>query len=201
GWGLADARAEGRFKLLDRPLGLPLSVAASAGYQRDWQQQNAAGAAPLLLSGGGRGRICAHGSGPHFFPAGPAARGVFATAGAAMRLTDWLQGGVEYLGEELEGVGGSEVDAGGGGRHFIGPSTTNMVPHSTLRLNMTAGPEFTPVGSGLLVRGSVGYVFWRVLQTPLGGNSALRFALRALAHSQGNPRFITHQPVPSRRLP
>jgi phospholipase C len=28
-----------------------------------------------------------------------------------------------------------------------------------LRLNMTAGPLFTPVGSSLLVRGSVGYVF------------------------------------------
>jgi len=159
GWGLADARAEVRFKLLDRPLGLPLSVAASAGYQRDWQQQNAAEAALLLSSEVGRLRFVANVRAAHYLHAGRDALDVFATAGAAMRLTDWLQGGVEYLGEELEGVGGSEVDAGGGGRHFIGPSTTIMVPHSTLRLNMTAGPEFTPVGSGLLVRGSVGYVF------------------------------------------
>jgi len=82
-----------------------------------------------------------------------------AARGAAVRLSQWLRGGVEYLGEELEGVGGSEVDAGPGGRHFVGPSTTIMVPGSTLRLNMTAGPLFTPIGSSLLLRGSVGYVF------------------------------------------
>jgi len=84
---------------------------------------------------------------------------VFATAGAAVRLSQWLQSGVEYLGEELEGVGGTEADAGAGGRHYVGPSTTINIPGSTLRLNMTAGPLFTPVGSGLMVRGSVGYVF------------------------------------------
>jgi hypothetical protein len=159
GWGLADARAEVRFKLLDRPLGLPISVAASTGYQRDWQQQSAAEAAVLLSSEIGKLRLVANVRAAHYFHPGRDGLDVFASAGAAMRLTDWLQGGVEYLGEELEGVGGSEVDAGPGGRHYVGPSTTIMVPHSTLRFNMTAGPLFTPIGSSLLVRGSVGYVF------------------------------------------
>jgi hypothetical protein len=159
GWGVSDARAELRFKLFDRPLGLPLKVAASAGYQRDWQQHNAAEAALLLSSELGRLRLVANLRAAHYFHANRDAVDVFATAGAAVRLTQWLQGGVEYLGEELEGVGGSEIDAGPGGRHFVGPSTTIMVPGSTLRLNVTAGPLFTPIGSSLLVRGSVGYVF------------------------------------------
>jgi hypothetical protein len=37
---------------------------------------------------------------------------LFATLGAAVRLSQWLQCGVEYLGEELEGVGGNELDSG-----------------------------------------------------------------------------------------
>lgn len=159
GWGLADARAEVRFKLLDRPFGLPLRIAGSAGYQRDWQQQNAAEAALLLSSDIGRMRLVANVRAAHYFHGSRDSLDVFATAGAAWRFAQWLQGGVEYLGEELEGVGGTEVDAGPGGRHFVGPSTTFLVPGSTLRLNMTAGPLFTPVGSSLLVRGSVGYVF------------------------------------------
>jgi|GEM_PF-2126819 len=159
GWGLADARAELRFRLLDRPFGLPLSVAAAAGYQRDWQQQNAAEAALILSSEIGRLRLAANIRAAHYFHANRDAMDVFATAGAAVRLSQWLQSGVEYLGEELEGVGGTEADAGAGGRHYVGPSTTINIPGSTLRLNMTAGPLFTPVGSGLMVRGSVGYVF------------------------------------------
>lgn len=159
GWGLADARAEVRFKLLERPFGLPLTMAASAGYQRDWQEQNAAEAALLLSSEIGRWRFVGNIRAAHYFHANRDGLDVFATAGAAARLTSWLQGGVEYLGEELEGLGGSDVDAGAGGRHFIGPSTTITLPRSTLRLNLTAGPLLTPVGSSLLVRGSVGYVF------------------------------------------
>src|SRR5262249_35616127 len=159
GWGLADARAEVRFKLVDRPLGLPLRVAASAGYQRDWQQQNAAEAALLLSSDIGRMRLVADVRAAHYFHGSRDSLDVFSTAGAAWRFAPWLRGGVEYLGEEVEGVGGTDVDAGPGGRHFVGPSTTFSVPGSTLRLNMTAGPLFTPLGSSLLVRGSVGYVF------------------------------------------
>jgi hypothetical protein len=159
GWGLADGRAEVRFKLFERPFGLPLNVGVSAGYQRDWQQQNAAEAALLLSSEVGRLRFVANVRAAHYFHANRDSLDVFATAGAAVRLFNWLQGGVEYLGEELEGVGGTEIDAGRGGRHFVGPSSTVVLPGSKLRLNMTGGPLFTPVGSSLLVRGSVGYVF------------------------------------------
>lgn len=158
GWGLADGRAEVRFKLLERPFGLPLNIGVSAGYQRDWQQQNAAEAALLLSSDVGRLRFVANLRAAHYFHANRDSIDVFATAGAAVKVFPWLQGGVEYLGEELEGLGGSEVDAGRGGRHFVGPSTTIVLPER-LRLNVTGGPLFTPIGSSLLVRGSVGYVF------------------------------------------
>jgi hypothetical protein len=148
-----------RFQLLERPFGLPLNVAASAGYQRDWQQHNAAEAALLLSSELGRLRLVANVRAAHYFHGNRDSLDVCATAGAAVRLTQWLQGGVEYLGEELEGVTGGDVDAGPGGRHFVGPSTTILIPSSALRFNMTAGPLFTPIGSSLLVRGSIGYVF------------------------------------------
>jgi len=159
GWGLSDGRAELRFKLFDRPFGLPVNIGVSAGYQRDWLQQNAAEAALLLSSDIGRLRFVANLRAAHYFHASRDSIDVFATAGAAYRLFPWLQGGVEYLGEELEGIGGSEVDAGRGGRHFVGPSSTVVLPGTKVRLNVTGGPLFTPLGSSLLVRGSMGYVF------------------------------------------
>jgi hypothetical protein len=43
-----------------------------------------------------------------------------------MALRSMAAGGVEYLGEELEGVGATAVDAGPGGRHFVGASSSRQ---------------------------------------------------------------------------
>src|SRR5260370_3322422 len=96
--------------------------------QRDWQQHNAAEAALLLSSDVGPLRFVANVRAAHYFHGNRDSLDVFATAGAAVRVTPWLQSGVEYLGEELEGVTRWDLDVGPGGRHFVGPSTTVLIP-------------------------------------------------------------------------
>jgi hypothetical protein len=69
-----------------------------------------------------------------------------------------VQVGAEYLGEELEGITGDDVDVGPGGRQYVGP-TVVFSGLGPCRLNVTAGPVFTGGTTGFLVRGSLGLVF------------------------------------------
>jgi hypothetical protein len=58
------------------------------------------------------------------------------TAGANLRLAESLRAGIEYVGQDLEGV--LEDEAEGGARHVLGPSLSAAFLGD--RLSIAAGP-------------------------------------------------------------
>jgi hypothetical protein len=82
------------------------------------------------------------------------------SAGVSVRTTRWLRLGAEYVGEELEGIGrDDEVETGGGGRHYLGPSAAFWMMSGRLRINATAGPVMTTRSTSALARAAVVYLF------------------------------------------
>lgn len=155
--GFGSGRAELRFKLLDSPGGLPLVVGLAGGYQVDWQMQQAAELGLMVSGDIGPVHLTGNVRAAHYFHAGRDPVDLYLSAGALVRLTRWAQAGVEYLGEELEGLTGTDVDVGPGGRQYVGPTLVFGVL-GPCRLNVTAGPVFTAGTTGFLVRGSIGVV-------------------------------------------
>lgn len=156
-FGLGSARAELRFKLLDAPGGVPVVLTLAGGYQFDWKMQQAAELGLMISSDLGRVHLAANVRAAHYFHASRDPVDLYLSAGALVRVFRWAQLGVEYLGEELEGVGGADVDVGPGGRQYFGPTLvfTGLGP---FRWNVTAGPVFTAGTGGVLVRSSVALV-------------------------------------------
>jgi hypothetical protein len=97
--------------------------------------------------------------GAHYFAAGRDAVDIFVTAGALVRATQWLRVGAEYVGEELEGVLGTDADDSLGGRHYAGPTAVVYLARGRLRLNATGGAVLTRGQIGPLARGSLSYLF------------------------------------------
>jgi hypothetical protein len=153
--GFGSGRAELRFKLLDSPGGVPLILSIAGGYQVDWQMQQA-GEVGLMISGDiGRVHLTGNVRAAHYFHAGRDPVDLYLSVGALVRLAPWAQVGVEYLGEELEGLAGTDVDVGAGGRQYVGP-TLVFGQLGPCRLNVTAGPVLTSGTTGFLVRSSIG---------------------------------------------
>jgi hypothetical protein len=155
--GFGSGRAELRFKLLDSPGGVPLVVSLAGGYQVDWQVQQAAEMGLLLSGDLGRVHLTGNVRVAHYFHSGRDPVDLSFSAGALVRVARWAQVGVEYLGEELEGVAGTDVDVGPGGRQYAGPTVVFDGP-GRCRLNVTAGPIFSGGTTGVLIRGSIGLV-------------------------------------------
>ncbi len=155
--GFGSGRAELRFKLLDSPGGLPLIVGLAGGYQVDWQMQQAAEVGLMLSGDIGPIRLTGNVRAAHYFHPGRDPVDLYLSVGALVRVAHWAQVGVEYLGEEIEGVAGTDVDVGPGGRQYVGP-TVVFGALGPCRLNVTAGPVFTAGMTGFLVRGSIGFV-------------------------------------------
>jgi hypothetical protein len=155
--GLASGRGELRFKLLDSPGNLPLVVSLAGGYQIDWQAQQAAEVGLMVSSDLGPFHLGANFRAAHYFHAGRDPVDFYLSAGALVRVARWAQIGIEYLGEELEGIGGTDLDVGPGGRQYVGPTVvfTGLGP---FRVNLTAGPVFTAGTAGVLVRSSIAFV-------------------------------------------
>jgi len=156
--GFGSGRAELRFKLLDSPGGVPLVVSIAGGYQVDWQMQQAAELGLMLSGDIGRVHLTGNVRAAHYFHAGRDPVDLYLSVGALVRVARWAQVGIEYLGEELEGLTGTDVDVGAGGRQYVGPSLV-FGQLGPCRLNVTAGPVFTAGTTGFLVRSSIGLVF------------------------------------------
>jgi hypothetical protein len=155
--GLGSGRAELRFKLVDTPGRVPVVLTLAGGYQFDWQMQQAAELGLMVSSDLGRVHLAANVRAAHYFHSGRDPVDLYLSAGALVRVLRWAQLGVEYLGEELEGVAGTDVDVGGGGRQYVGPTLvfTGLGP---FRWNLTAGPVFSAGTTGVLVRSSIALV-------------------------------------------
>ena len=156
-FGFGSGRAELRFKVLDSPGGVPVVVGIAGGYQVDWQMQQAAELGLMVSGDIGRVHLTGNVRAAHYFHAGRDPVDLYLSAGALVRLARWAQVGVEYLGEELEGLTGTDVDVGPGGRQYVGP-TVVFGELGPCRLSVTAGPVFTVGTTGFLARGSVGVV-------------------------------------------
>jgi len=157
GVGFGSGRAELRVKLVDAPGGAPVWLSLAGGYQVDWQLQQAAEMGLMISGEIGRVRLTANVRAAHYFHADRDPVDLYLSVGALVRVARWAQVGVEYLGEELEGIAGTDVDVGPGGRQYVGP-TLVFSGFGPCRLNLTAGPVFSGGTTGLLIRGSIGFV-------------------------------------------
>jgi hypothetical protein len=155
--GLGSGRAELRVEVLDSPGGVPLALSLAGGYQVDWQMQQAAEAGLMISGDLGPVHLTGNVRAAHYFHPGRDPVDIYLSAGALVRVFRWVRLGVEYLGEEIEGVAGTDVDVGPGGRQYVGASVV-FVGLGPCRLNLTAGPVFTAGATGILVRGSIGLV-------------------------------------------
>jgi len=155
--GFGSGRAELRFRLLDAPGNVPIWLTLAGGYQIDWQLQQAAEAGLMISGDLGPVRLTGNIRAAHYFHTGRDPVDLYLSAGALVRLARWVQVGAEYLGEELEGVAGTDVDIGPGGRQYVGP-TIVFSALGPCRLSVTSGPVFTGGTTGFLVRGSIGLV-------------------------------------------
>ena len=162
GFGLGDSRFDLRVQVLKPHRRFPIAIAVGAGYQSDPSYEHALSAVVALSAQlGSRLSLTFDLRGAHYFHVGRDPLDVFLTAGALVRATSWLRLGAEYVGEELEGVGddAADLDLGGGGRHYLGPTAVALLRGGRLRLNVTAGPVLTRTDTAALVRGSLAYLF------------------------------------------
>ncbi len=155
--GFGSGRGELRFRLLDSPGGVPLVLALAGGWQMDWQMQQAAEVGLMVSGDLGRVHLTGNLRAAHYFHSGRDPVDLSLSLGALVRVARWAQVGLEYLGEEIEGVAGTDVDLGPGGRQYVGP-TLVFGAIGPCRLSVTAGPVFTAGTTGVLVRGSIGLV-------------------------------------------
>lgn len=159
GAGFNQARVDVQVAIVKPRLRFPVAVSIAAGYQADAVYDQAITGALLTTAYLGRVNLTLDVRGAHYFAAGRDAVDVFVTAGALVRATSWLRVGAEYVGEELEGVVGSDDDASPGGRHYVGPTAALYLARGRLRVNATGGAVLVRGQSGPLARGSISYLF------------------------------------------
>ncbi len=159
GAGFNQARIDLRVRLLNPRKRFPVAISAGAGYQADALIEHAITANLAATAFIGRVNLTVNVRAAHYFHTGRDPVDVFVTAGALVRATNWLRVGAEYVGEELEGVFGADLDDAIGGRHYVGPTAALFFVDNKLRLNATAGPVFTQAQTGMLARASLAYLF------------------------------------------
>jgi hypothetical protein len=153
-FGFSQARLELRARVLKKG---PFALSLGAGYQADQLLDNALSAVAALSVALGRFDLTLNVRAAHYFHSGRDPVDVFVTLGALVRATHWLYAGVEYVGEELEAAFGDDVDSGGFGRHYLGP--TAVLRFWRIRVNATCGAVLQQNHYGPLARGSIGYLF------------------------------------------
>jgi hypothetical protein len=106
-------------------------------------------------SGALRTQVAVHGE--HVFAPGRDGLDVMVTAGASLRVLDWLRAGVEYVGQDLEET--FDAEAEGGARHLLGPTATVSLLQE--KLSLVAGPAvvLAPEGTRMLGRMALSYAF------------------------------------------
>jgi hypothetical protein len=119
-------------------------VVASAGYLREaWAApgqgsgNNGAWAQAAVTADIDRLRLGATVHGEHVFAADRDSVDLMVQAGASYRVTDVFRAGVEYVGQDLEELGGDAAEQGA--RHFIGPSASLRLLRE--RLTIALGPS------------------------------------------------------------
>jgi hypothetical protein len=159
GLGLNQARVDLRVEILRPRAHFPVAIYAGAGYQADAIINHAVTGVVVATAYLGRLQLTTNVRLAHYVAPGRDPVDVSVTAGALVKATSWLRVGAEYVGEELEGVGGPDGDDAIGGRHYVGPTAVLFLAHSRLRINATGGAVMVPGQTGALVRGSLAYLF------------------------------------------
>jgi hypothetical protein len=82
---------------------------------------------------------------------------IYASVGATANITGAIQGGVEFVASDLEGLWRSEAE--GGSTIFAGPVVSVRLPGGRgMRLLMSAGPVVRATGTGLASYSTLGGV-------------------------------------------
>jgi hypothetical protein len=152
-FGFSQARLEACARVLRHKY---FSLAFGAGYQADVLLENAITGLIAASAHLGRVDLTLNVRAAHYFHAGRDPIDVFVTFGALVRATSWLSAGVEYVGEELES---DDTEAGGWGRHYLGPTAAVRFWDGRIRVNGTVGAVLTHGQTGPLARGSLAYLF------------------------------------------
>jgi hypothetical protein len=105
----------------------------------------------------GRFRFATNVHGQHVFAQGRDAVDLMVMLGANVRVLPWLRTGVEYVAQDLEGLGSD--DAEGGMRHFIGPAASVALLHERLTLGMSPGIGLSTASPHAVGRFTVGWTF------------------------------------------
>jgi hypothetical protein len=156
-FGFSQARIDLRARLFRRG---PFAMSLGVGYQADELLHNALTAVTALSATWGRFDLTLNVRAAHYFHGGRDPVDLFVTFGALVRATGWLYAGVEYVGEELEAAfDAEEADAGGAGRHYLGPTGVVRLLDGRVRINATVGAVFMRGEAGPLARGSFAYLF------------------------------------------
>src|SRR5437870_2403648 len=115
----------------------------SGGYIRELQGHSGAWGRLTLGQDAGRTRLAASLHGERLFASGRDSVDLVGTAGATVRMTEVVRAGVEYVGQDLEGMFGDEAE--GGARHILGPVVSAAL--WSQRVSLVGGPALA-LGAG-----------------------------------------------------
>src|SRR5262245_51741188 len=129
----------------------------SAGYLRELSGGDGAWGRVGLEHDLGLARLALSVHGEHVFVPGRDGFDVMVTAGADMRVVGPLRAGIEYVGQDLEGL--AEDDAEGGARHIVGGMLS--VRLFSERLSLVGGPAVALGGPSAraIGRAAIAYAF------------------------------------------
>ena len=115
----------------------------SGGFLRELEGHSGAWGRLTLGHDAGRARLTASLHGERIFTSGRDSVDVMVTAGATVPLTESVRAGLEYVGQDLEGVLGDETE--GGARHILGPVVSAVL--WSQRVSLVGGPALA-LGAG-----------------------------------------------------
>jgi hypothetical protein len=129
----------------------------SAGYLRELSGGDGAWGRVALEHELGLARLALSVHGERVFVQGRDSFDVMVTAGADMRVAGPLRAGIEYVGQDLEGL--AEDDAEGGARHIVGGMLSLRLFSD--RLSLVGGPAVALGGQSAraLGRAAIAYAF------------------------------------------
>jgi hypothetical protein len=159
GFHFNQGHVDAMVQLLKPHARFPVAISVGAGYQIDAVYDSAVTGVVAVSADFGRLNVVADLRAAHYFAPGRDPIDLFVTTGALVRATRWLRVGAEYVGEELEGIGGDDRDNSMGGRHYVGPTAVVQLLRGRLRLNTTGGAVLAQGRAGALVRGGLAYLF------------------------------------------
>jgi hypothetical protein len=132
-------------------------LVVGAGYLRELSGGDGAWGRVSLEHELGRARLALSVHGEHVFTPGRDGFDVMVTAGADMRIAGPLRAGIEYVGQDLEGL--AQDDAEGGARHIVGGVLSVRLVSE--RLSLVGGPALGLGGPSprAIGRAAIAYAF------------------------------------------